>query len=114
MLEIAKIKWNDFTEQECKNFVTKDYIETRVLAHYQNTCSGFECQRCPVNFVEQKQRCVQCPPGMIAGWKYNDIKGTTEEENTCITVNAPIGHFIDFQNPKGVTIGNVNYPYTTH
>ena len=90
-------------------------IKADVLAYYSGTCSGYTCQRCPVNFIEQKQRCVQCPPGMIAGWEYNRLQSNNgRAENSCFRVSVPKGHFMDVQNPAGVTIGTDSYPYTTH
>ena len=89
-------------------------VKNDVLSHYSGTCSGYTCQRCPVNFIEENQRCVPCPPGKLAGWEVSRYSGTQYVDNVCITVNVPTGHFMDVQNPEGVTIGNNSYPYTTH
>ena len=89
-------------------------VKGDVLSYYSGTCSGYTCQRCPVNFIEENQRCVPCPPGKIAGWEVNRYSGAIEPDNVCITISVPTGHFMDVQNLKGVTIHSVRYPYTTH
>jgi WD40 repeat protein len=89
-------------------------ITADVLSYYSGTCSGYTCQRCPVNFIEQNQRCVQCPPGMIAGWEYNRLQMNNERaENSCFRVSVPKGHFMDVQNPAGVELAVVGTPSFT-